>query len=117
MKKKTSKPKLTEAKAKVNVEAVVIPTDAELMSKTLEQLLKIAESLFPKSKPKLSCYNFDLGYFPYGWKFSVTNSWHKWMQKKLDHEFGIYKDPKFCVIDFLKYVRNNKINVMKLTER
>lgn len=83
----------------------------------LSELLKIADSLFPTSdKVRTTCYNYDLARFPYGWRFNVTNSWHKWSAKKLDHQFGAYEKPEFAIAAFLAYVIKNKIEPHKLYE-
>lgn len=85
--------------------------------KTLDELLEEASRLFRKNdlkKAKLSCYDFDLSKFPYGWTFNVINSWHKWIDKKYETKFGAYKRPEYAVEAFLRYVKDNKINVKKL---
>ena len=83
----------------------------------LEELLDKASKLFRNQdlkKAKLSCYDFELAKFPYGWVFNVINSWHNWMEKGYKTKFGAYKDPKYAVKAFLDYVEENNINVKKL---
>lgn len=88
------------------------------MGNDLKSLLIEVDKLFPTcKKPKLSSYNYYLGRFPYGWSFTVVNSWYKWSDAKLQHEFGAYKEPEYAVGAFLSYVKLNKINVKKLCEK
>lgn len=83
----------------------------------LKQLLIEVDKLFPKrKKPYLTCYNYTLGKFPYGWVFSVVNSWQNWSNNNLQHKFGAYEQPEYAVHAFLNYVKENKINVKKLIE-
>ena len=85
--------------------------------KTLKELLKEADKLFPKSKkPKLCSYNYILGKFPYGWVFNVTTNWYNWGRNNLKHQFGAYNEPEYAVQAFLDYVKKHKINVMKLAK-
>lgn len=89
------------------------------MDKNLSELLEEVSRLFrakDQTKPKLSCYDFSLNKMPYGWVFTVTNSWHKWSKKKLIHQFGAYKKPEYAVECFLNYVKGKKINVKKLMD-
>ena len=85
----------------------------------LKTLLDRVDKLFiHKSRAvKLSTYDYTLGRFPYGWTFSVTNSWPKWSAKNLKHEFGAWNEPEYAVKDFLDYVKLNKINVAKLMDQ
>ena len=95
-----------------------IPTPMDLEKLSLEELILLAESLFPHfRKPRLTCYNFTIGYFPYGYVFNVVNSWQNWNKKNYITKFGAYKDIRDCVIEFLKYVKTNKINIRDLWEK
>jgi len=84
----------------------------------LKTLLTKVDRLFQhKSREaKLSSYDYTLGRFPYGWTFSVTNSWYKWSDAKLKHEFGAWNEPEYAIKDFLDYVETNNINVKKLMD-
>jgi hypothetical protein len=87
------------------------------MKKDLTQLLQEASKLFRANdwkKSKLTCYDFTLNKMPYGWIFSVTNSWYKWLDKELEYSFGAYNKPEYAIQAFLNYVKDNKINVKKL---
>lgn len=81
----------------------------------LKELLNKADRLFPSTeKPELSPYNYTLGRFPYGWKFTVTNNWYAWSDAGLKHDFGTYKEPEYAVRAFLDYVAENNIDVPML---
>jgi hypothetical protein len=83
----------------------------------LGQLLKQADDLFAHVPKRLNeTYNYSLGRFPSGWSFTVTNSWHKWMDRGLAHEFRLFETPEGAVEAFLTYVAANKIKVADLTE-
>jgi len=81
--------------------------------KSLSKLLEEADALFVhKSREvRLSSYDYTLGRFPYGWSFSVINSWNKWSDANLKHEFGVWSTPEDAVYDFLQYVKDNHVNV------
>ena len=86
----------------------------------LSELLQIVDHLFPTYKKRRAyTYNYELAKFPVerGWYFNVINSWHKWQRKKLETQFGGYLKPEYAVAAFLDYVRDNKINVRRLTNR
>jgi len=87
--------------------------------KSLSELLKEVDALFPHAsrKPRLSSYDYTLGRFPYGWSFSVTNSWYKWSDARLKHEFGAWSTPEAAVNEFLQYVKDNHINVESLMDK
>jgi len=82
----------------------------------LADLLQVVDELFPKSENKMTCYNYSIGRMPYGWRFTVTNSWQKWMSKKLQHDFGAYDTIEACLAAFLEYVIKNKIEPYKIYE-
>lgn len=98
-----------------------IPSDSILKTYGLKKLLEMAEALFVvtgrQRQTALDIIDFSLNKFPGGWRFSVTNSWQKWLHKEHPSEFGLYAHPENAVIQFLRYVRNNKINVKDLMER
>jgi len=83
-------------------------------SMSLQELLVEVDLLFKEDHEVAVSYNYSLNKFPAGWNFTVTNDWHQWMDKGYKHQFGIYTYPEGCVIAFLNYVRNKKINVYKL---
>ena len=85
--------------------------------KSLETLIKEVDALFPTSPDceGILSYNYTLGRFPCGWKFSVTNNWYNWSDKRLEHQFGVYKKPEYALQAFLNYVKENNIDVMALT--
>lgn len=87
--------------------------------KSLSDLLKEVDALFPHAsrKPRLSSYDYTLGRFPYGWSFSVTNSWYKWMDAGLNHQFGAWSTPEGAVLEFLDYVKTNRVNVESLMDK
>lgn len=89
------------------------------MSDELFLLLSKAEKLFVhKRKPTgPDSYDFILGKFPRGWSFSVVNSWHLWLERGYETNFRIWSTPEAAVNEFLKYVKENKINVAKLMEK
>ena len=94
-----------------------IPAKAELKVMPCCDMILLAENLFPKwRKPRLTSYNFTIGYMPYGYSFRVVNSWHKWLDKGYAFQFGTHKVIDDCIREFLNYVRDNKINVKKLWE-
>lgn len=83
----------------------------------LSQLLNKVDALFSHVPTRRNeTYNYSLGRFPSGWNFTVTNSWHKWMDRNLNHEFGLYATPEAAVVAFLNYVEDNQISVKELTE-
>lgn len=83
----------------------------------LDKLIKKVEDLFPKSeKAYLTCYNFSLSCFPYGWVFRVVNSWDKWSDNNYKHVFGIYNRPEYALQAFLDYIENHKINPIDLCD-
>lgn len=86
--------------------------------KEYNELLEEASRKFRSKdwkKSKLSIYDFILAKFPYGYVFKVINDWHKWSDKGLETEFGAYQKPEHAIQAFLDYVKENKINVKKLT--
>jgi hypothetical protein len=87
--------------------------------KILSELLKEVDALFVhKSREvRLSSYDYVLARFPYGWSFSVTNSWYKWSDARLKHEFGAWSTPEAAVNEFLQYVKDNHINVKSLMDK
>ncbi len=87
--------------------------------KSLSDLLKEVDALFPHAsrKPRLSSYDYTLGRFPYGWSFSVTNSWYKWSDARLKHEFGAWSTPEGAIQEFLDYVKANHVNVESLMDK
>ena len=87
--------------------------------KSLSELLKEVDSLFVhKSRAvRLSSYDYTLCRFPYGWSFSVTNSWYKWSAAGLKHEFGAWSTPEAAVNEFLQYVKDNHIKVESLMDK
>ena len=83
----------------------------------LSDLLKRVDALFAGVPRRINeTYNYSLGRFPSGWCFSVTNSWQKWMDRGLKHDFRLSATPEGAVEAFLSYVAENKINVAELTE-
>ena len=97
-----------------------IPSDSVLKTYGLKRLLEIVEELFKikiRKQSSFSIIDYSLDKFPGGWRFSVTNSWQKWMQLNNPSEFGLYAHPENAVIEFLRYVRNNKIIVTDLMEK
>lgn len=85
----------------------------------LKELITKADNLFvhKDGKPRLYTYDYTLGRFPYGWNFSVVNSWQKWLKKGLTHEFGVYQELEQAIWAFLNYVEQNEIDVAKLMDR
>lgn len=59
---------------------------------------------------------YALSRFPYGWTFTLINSWHKWIDADLDHHFSVWEDPEDAVQEFLDYVKDNDIDVGKLMD-
>jgi hypothetical protein len=83
-------------------------------SNDLSFLLNEASKLF-KTYPKGNCiHTFELVNHNGGWSFKIINSWHKWMDKNLEFEFGWFREPEGAVKGFLFYVDQHKINVKKL---
>jgi hypothetical protein len=87
--------------------------------KSLSKLLKEVDALFPHAsrKPHLSSEDYTLGRFPYGWSFSVSNSWHRWGDAGLIYEFGAWSTPEGALQEFLDYVKSNNINVESLMDK
>ena len=87
--------------------------------KNLSDLLKEVDALFPHAsrKSRLTSYDYILGRFPYGWSFSVTNSWYKWSDAGLKHEFGAWSTPEGALQEFLDYVKSNHVNVESLMDK
>lgn len=87
-----------------------------MMNKELNELLKEVNELF-KSNPEekgADTYSFTLSRYVKGfWSFSVIDDWHKWFDKKLETNF-IGFTPQEAIINFLKYVKENNINVQEL---
>jgi hypothetical protein len=84
---------------------------------TLSTLLEEVDQLFPSlEEPKLTIANYVLIRLPYGWKFSVVNSWQKWMDLDLKFEFGVYSEPEDAVFAFLRYVKTLPVDVRSLCE-
>ena len=87
--------------------------------KTLSELLEEVDSLFvhKSREPRLATYDYSLGRFPFGWNFSVINSWGKWLDAGLKHEFGAWNTPEASVHEFLNYVKANNVNVESLMDK
>jgi len=83
-------------------------------SDDLSFLLKETSKLFKTYKKGNCTHTFALYNHNGGWAFHVVNSWHKWTDKKLEFEFGWFKEPQNAVKAFLFYVEQHKINVKKL---
>jgi hypothetical protein len=85
----------------------------------LSELLTRVDALFPHKKIRKGpdSYDYTLGKFPRGWSFDVVNSWHKWSDKRLQHQFGIWNTPEGAILEFLDYVKENNINVKSLMEK
>jgi hypothetical protein len=85
---------------------------------SLEDLIKKVDELwvYNKKNRKYGVYSYTIGKFPQYWCFGVTNSWQKWMDKKYEHQFYAYTI-EGCIINFLLYVKKNKINVSKLMDK
>ncbi len=85
---------------------------------TLNELLSIVDSLWPtKDKATLSCYSYTIGRFPFGWCFSVVESWQKWMDRGFRHQFGAYKRPEYALAAFIQYCLENNIQPHKLIDK
>lgn len=94
-----------------------IPATLKLETMSLDELMELTEGLFPHfKKARLTCFNFVIGHFPYGYVFEVVNSRQRWNDKGYTTRFGAYKDIKVCIVRFLTYVRENKINIRDLWE-
>lgn len=87
------------------------------MSEKLDWLLKEAASQFRESRRPLECFTFTLGKMPSGWRFQVVDSWSRWMDAGLKHEFGLYESPEQAVRAFLDYVAANKVECHRLQDR
>lgn len=84
----------------------------------LAELITIVESLFPShKKDKFDGYNFTLGKFPRGWSFRVVNSWHTWLKKGYDTDFGLWDKPEHCLSSFLEYCIKHRIKPIDLIEK
>lgn len=85
---------------------------------TIDELLQIVDTLWPTTEMAITaCYSYTLGRFPYGWRFSVTNSWQNWMEKGFKHQFGAYKRPEYAIAAFIDYCIENNIQPHKLIEK
>lgn len=82
---------------------------------TLAELLAQADELFDH-EGQSGCYQYTLGRFKHGWRFSVTNSWNRWMAARRTFEFREYATPEEAVSVFLDYVKSNQINVAGLQD-
>lgn len=82
----------------------------------LKELLKKCDELWNYNEEIAFTYNYTLGKFPGGWKFTVSNNWYNWSEKGLKHSFGVYTEPEYAIQAFLNYVRDNGIDVNKLAD-
>lgn len=87
--------------------------------KNLSEYFEEVDSLFihKSRKPRLSTYDYTLGRFPHGWCFSVVNSWYKWSDAGLKHQFGVWSTPEAAINEFLEYVKDNHIKVKLLMDK
>ncbi len=91
----------------------------ERMNSLLIHLLKKVNRLFhlkinEKKLKKLNSHSFVLYNHQGYWGFRVINDWYKWYDKGYKTDFGLYKRPEHAVLNFLCYVKKNKIKVRKL---
>jgi hypothetical protein len=90
-------------------------------SMTLAELLSEVNGMFhpnidKKNLQKITCHSFDLYNHNGYWGFNVIDSWHNWLRKDLKYQFGLYEEPRYAVLAFIKYVQDGKIKVKKLME-
>jgi len=86
--------------------------------KNLSELLKEVDALFVHSEEvRFDSYDYTLGRFPRGWNLSVSNSWYKWSDAGLKHDFGIWNTPEGAVLEFLCYVKEHNVNVESLMDK
>lgn len=89
-----------------------------MTGKLLSVLLDEVEKLFGNSLNNQEftqhTYSLNRTHHPEGWSFTVIDDWHKWLEKGLQTEFGIYLYPEQAIAGFLRYVTSKKINVKKL---
>lgn len=84
---------------------------------SLSDLLRIADRLFTTKRNRKrpnEIIDYSLNRFPSGWRFSVTNDWHKWHDKGLRFDTDIYATPESAVQAFLVYVQSGGISVRRL---
>lgn len=92
--------------------------DKDIWKMPLKELIEVVDALFPTTEESYNtCYNYSINRMPYGWVFTITNSWHKWSDKNLEHRFGAYNEIEFCLSAFLDYVIKHKIEPHKLYEK
>lgn len=60
-------------------------------------------------------YLFTIGPIYGGWQFNVTRSWDHWMDCGLEYHFS-GATHREALIAFLKYVRDNQIDVAELAK-
>ena len=89
------------------------------MVEELNELLDEVNSLFKirEIRKGADAYSFTLGRFGRGfWVFNVVDSWHNWIDKDYDIHFT-GDTPQEAVGNFLRYIKNNNINVEELMEK
>ena len=50
------------------------------------------------------------------WSVNVTDSWHKWSDKKIPQYNYRHSSPEIAIKEFLKYVKDNNIDCKELQE-
>lgn len=90
----------------------------EVKMRILHELLNEADSLFPtRKRVKIDQLSYSLQRYQRGlWSFCVTDNWIKWSNAGYKYNFGLYETPEPAVLEFLNYVKANKINVKKLAK-
>jgi hypothetical protein len=48
------------------------------------------------------------------WSVEVIDDWHKWMKKRISLPSLQYLTPEMACIEFLKFIKRNKINIRSL---
>jgi hypothetical protein len=89
------------------------------MEKNLGILIREINSKFKvHKKQKYSIIMWSLVCWQNGyWSIEVTDDWHKWLDKKIEKSNLQYSTPEIACIEFLKFIKDNKINIRSLQSK
>ena len=82
----------------------------------LSELMEEIKSKFKvKKKRRMDVIAFSLRYWQRGyWSIEVVDDWHKWSEKGIEMPRLMYATPEIACKEFLKFIKENKINIKKL---
>jgi len=77
-------------------------------------LLDRVEQCF-RDVPDGAAFKYSLGKIAGRWRFTVTDSWQRWMDHRLQHQFD-GRTAAEALLAFLQYVQDHKIDCAELSE-